>query len=193
MSSRYAPLSLPELYICLRQRLWREFGPGEVLAHCGSDDGVNYLCVALNVEDRTVREDVPTYRSTSERDAVEALLAHYEREDTGRVFDETDEAEAPAVKTLRDPFPVARLPEPPLARFVQALTHCTAPADCATCYRAHRAALATLDTPLRDAAWTLCVRRAEEVGTRRGMRRWLQGEIARQDRRETLAARKAVA
>lgn len=190
MSSRYAPLSLPELYICLRKRLWREFGPGEVLAHCGSDDGVNYLCVALNVDDRTVREDVPTYRSTSERDAVEALLAHYEREDTGRGF---DEAEAPAVKTLRDPFPVARLPAPPLAAFVQALTHCIAPVDCATCYRAHRAALSTLDNVLVGAAWTLCVRRAEEVGTKRGMRRWLKQEIARQDRRATVSARKAVA
>ena len=111
MSSRYAPLSLPELYAALRVRLWREYGPGEVLAHCGSDDGVHYTCVVVDVEDRAVRTDAPTYVSTTERDAVEAFLAHYEREDVGVVF-EGDE-ELLAVKTLRDPFPTASLGDAP--------------------------------------------------------------------------------
>ena len=98
MSSRYAPLSLPQLLDALTVCLWRAYGRGEVFPRVGTHDARRYTCVVTDSDDGAVRTDAPTVVSTTERDAVEGMLALYEDADVDAALAEG----TPYVPTLRD-------------------------------------------------------------------------------------------
>lgn len=111
-STLYAPLALAQLLTALRVVLWREYGAGEVFPHVGTGDGEHYTCVVLDA-DGDVREDASPFTSPCARDAVAAMLHHYECADVEAAL-----AEGEAHRTLADDVPTVYVGAAPLTREV---------------------------------------------------------------------------